>query len=305
MMETAEQIKTWAREIGFDKVGVAAAEPLPEGGHLRQWLDRGYNGGMSWLAKNIERRLDPCRVLPGARSIICLAVDYFVPVECGPDYLKISRYARGADYHDVLGKMLKNLVIRIADARPESRNLWYVDAGPIMEKTWAQRAGLGCKCKNDLLVTRDYGTWVFLGEIISTLELPPDMPESDHCGNCTKCMEACPNGAIVEPRVLDTRRCITYWTNKHEGDFPPEIAAKLHGWVYGCDICQEVCPFNHKRKTAARTEEFAPRAGILQAEQWRGIDETRFVQITHGGPLQRAGYARIRRNLQAAGVIKG
>jgi len=195
-MTGSEQVKAWAHEIGFDKVGIADAGLVPGGDHLAEWLLRGYHADMGWMLNNAYRRLDPRCVLPNAKSVISLAVNYFTSDERRPDELKISRYAWGSDYHRIIGKMLKKLNKLINDKWPDSSSLWYVDTGPIMEKAWAQKAGLGWIGKNNLLISRDYGPWLFLGEVITTLGLEPDKPETDHCGTCTKCLDACPADAL-------------------------------------------------------------------------------------------------------------
>ncbi len=301
-MGKSGQIKAWAQEIGFDKVGIAKTGPAPEGERLQQWLDRGCHGEMKWMANNVDRRLDPRRVLPEARSIICLAVNYYTAVERGPDDLKISRYALVTDYHDVLGRMLKELTHRIEDTWPDSRNYRNVDTGPILEKAWAQQAGLGWIGKNKLLISRDYGSWLFLGEVVTTLELEADTPGEDHCGTCTDCIEACPTGALNEPHFLEARRCISYWTIETDGSIPPDIAGGLDGRVFGCDACQEACPFNRFQQEIKPGGNFAPRPEILPAKRWRDLDEAGFAEMTKDTPIWRRGLAGMRRNLQAAGI---
>jgi epoxyqueuosine reductase len=303
-MTDSDLIKSWAREIGFDKVGITPAGPAPGGEHLTTWLKRRYHAKMKWMTNNVPRRLDPRNVLPGAQSIICLAVNYYTPHERDVDESKISRYAWGTDYHHTLGEMLKQLIARIADECPGSNNLWYVDTGPVLEKAWAQQAGLGWIGKNDILISRDFGTWLFLGEVITSVQLPADLPEQDHCGTCTYCIEACPTGAIVEPYVVDSGRCISYWTIEHRGEFPPGIADKLDGWVFGCDICQDVCPFNRFQKNTEREKDFAPRMSLLQADGWQKIGEEEFSERTAKSPLRRAKLQGIQRNLRAAGKSK-
>ncbi len=302
-MTDGERIKNWAREIGFDKIGLALAGPTPGGEHLTEWLTRGCHGGMNWMKKNADRRLDPRRVLPEARSIISVALNYYIPHERQPGELKISRYAWGTDYHYVLGRMLEELVACIANGWPASANLWYVDAGPVLEKAWAEQAGIGWIGKNGVLISRDFGTWLFLGEIITTLQLKPDLPQSNHCGTCTSCIDACPAGAIVEPYVVDAHRCISFWTIEHRGEFPPGIADKLDGWVFGCDACQDVCPFNRFQKNAKLREDFAPRRELLRPGRWLEISENNFADLTRKSPLQRTRLEGIKRNLQAAGIM--
>ena len=294
-----ERIKQWASEIGFDKVGVALVDIVSTGANLAEWLLRGYHGGMSWMLNNAYRRLDPRCVLPGAKSVICVAVNYFTPGTQDGDGPKISRGAWGADYHQVLGRMLKDLFGRIAGEWPNSANLWYVDTGPVMEKAWAQRAGLGWVGKNDLLVSRDLGTWMFLGEIITTLELEPDLPEQNHCGTCTRCIDACPTEAIVEPSVVDATRCIAYWTIEHRGEFPSGIADTFDGWVFGCDVCQEVCPFNRFQQESALAGEFAVREELFPPGRWLSLTQEEFARVSVSSPLRRATLEGLKRNVRA------
>jgi len=298
-MSHTERINYWAREIGFDKVGIAAVDTVSGGAQLAEWLMRGYHAGMGWMLNNAYRRLDPRCVLPGAQSVICVAVNYYTSGERDVDGLKVSRYAWGTDYHHILGRMLKELAARISQEHPDSSNLWYVDTGPVMEKTWAQRAGLGWIGKNDILISRDFGTWLFLGEVITTLDLPPDLPEQDHCGTCTRCIDACPTDAIVEPYVVDANRCSAYWTIEHRGEFPPAIADTFDGWVFGCDICQEVCPFNRFQQDTALPVEFGPRSELLPPERWLEFSREDFARLSLRSPLRRARLEGLQRNVRA------
>jgi len=301
-MDPSEQIKSWACEIGFDKVGIAVAGATPGGKHFVDWLTDGYYGNMKWMLNNAYRRLDLRCVLPGAQSIICLAVNYYTPHERNPDELKISRYAWGTDYHYILGKMLKRLAARITKKWPDSRNLWYVDTGPVMEKAWAQHAGLGWVGKNNVLISQEFGTWLFLAEVITTLKLEPDPPQQNHCGTCTDCIDACPTGAVIKPHVIDSGRCISNWTIEHRGEFPPGIADKFDGWIFGCDICQDVCPFNRWQKKTKLSDNFAPRKDLLQLDRWPDISEEQFAILTARSPLRRAKMEGIKRNLRASGM---
>ena len=257
----SNQIKQKALQLGFSKVGIARAALLQqEGAHLNEWLKRGYHASMGWMEKNREKRADVDMVLPGAKSVVCVALNYFVETEHSRDTSvgKISRYAWGDDYHLVMTDRLEDLLECIRAIDPAIRGKVYVDTGPVMDKAWASRAGLGWQGKHTNLITRDFGSWVFLGEILIDKELQYDDPVEDACGTCTACLEACPTGAIVEPYLLDSAKCISYLTIEHRGEIPGELGEKFDGWVYGCDICQDVCPWNRFQKST-EMEEFHPR----------------------------------------------
>jgi len=232
MDDLTARVKRKARELGFTGVGIAEAAALEEeGAHLREWLDRGYHASMAWMARNTERRTDPRNILPGARSVVVVALNYYDdtprPVEGRTG--KISRYAWGDDYHDVMGEKLGALRLWLTGLRPGTEARLYVDTGPVMEKAWAARAGVGWLGKHANVITRDVGSWVFLGEILTTLALEPDAPALDRCGTCTRCIAACPTGAIVEPYVVDSNRCLSYLTIEHRG----AIDGALHGQFDG------------------------------------------------------------------------
>jgi epoxyqueuosine reductase len=245
------------------KIGIARAGALDsEAAHLNEWLRRGYQASMQWMAKQTERRTDPREIVHGARSVIVVAENYFSPARHSdsPDDGKISRYAWGDDYHIHLTKRIEALYECIKQIEPGSDGRYYADTGPVMEKAWAARAGIGWQGKHTNLITRDAGSWVFLGVIITTLELEYDEPAEDMCGTCTACIDACPTRAITEPYVVDATKCISYQTIEHRGPIDPELGKKFGRWVYGCDICQDVCPWNRfARETDHR--EYAPRDG--------------------------------------------
>lgn len=302
-METAaERIKAKARQLGFTSVGMARAEPLAaEADHLGQWLGRGYHGTMHWMARDDGKRTDPAMIVPGARSIIALALNYYTSIKhsADPETGKISRYAWGDDYHDILLEKLEQLWTWIRSNFPAAQGKYYVDTGPVMEKAWAQRAGIGWIGKHTNVITRVSGSWVFLSEIITTLELDPDPPAADHCGTCTLCIDACPTGAIVGPYVLDSTRCISYLTIEHRGRIDDPIAEHFDRWIYGCDVCQDVCPWNNKFSVVTEEHRFQPRAWNVapRLQDWVSMDETGFSEQFRGSPVRRTKFEGLMRNI--------
>ncbi|MGH9942164.1 MAG: tRNA epoxyqueuosine(34) reductase QueG [Pyrinomonadaceae bacterium] len=264
------KIKERALQEGFHKVGIVPARPLErERARLKEWLGRGYQGEMRWMERDPAQRTDPRLVFPEARSVVVVALNYYTPHQHANDPAtgKISRYAWGDDYHDVVGGKLKNLLAWIREEWPEADGKSCVDIQPLMDKAWAARAGLGWIGKHSNLITRDYGSWVFIGELLLNLELASDdAPVEDHCGTCTLCLDACPTGAIVEPYVVDSNRCISYATIElRASELPPDIADNLEGWLYGCDICQDVCPWNRFERPTEEAR-FEPRLGNVSAD---------------------------------------
>jgi epoxyqueuosine reductase len=250
----------------------------------------------------MEERVDVARVLPGARSVVSVAMNYctpFVHEELGGT-AKVSRYAWGQDYHSVMGQKLKELSAWLSTQCPGDVCKWYVDTGPVMDKAWAQRAGLGWVGKHTNLITPELGSWVFLGEILTTLELQPDPPATDHCGDCTRCIEACPTDAIVQPYVLDANRCIAYLTIEHRGEIAPELAGHFDGWIFGCDVCQDVCPWNRKFGQPSSEEAFLPREGYLvpDLKSWKELTEVEFDREFADSPIHRARRDGLRRNIE-------
>jgi epoxyqueuosine reductase len=302
--DATRRVKEKAAALGLPVLGIARAGAAEgEGSRLREWLTLGYQGTMTWLEREPEKRADPRLVVPGAQSVIVAATNYHTNVRHSPEKGrgKISRYAWGGDYHDILGMRLKALWGWMLATFPGYDGRWYVDTGPVMEKAWAQRAGVGWQGKHTNLITRDKGSWVFLGVIITTLELQPDEPATDHCGTCTRCLDACPTDAIVAPYVLDAARCISYLTIEHKGPIPPDLAGKFDGWIYGCDICQDVCPWNVRFAEASGEPEFQPRHGNdapLLAE-WAAMSQEEFSARFKGSPMKRTKHAGLIRTLRA------
>jgi epoxyqueuosine reductase len=308
-MSLADVIKREARCLGFDAVGVAAIRQLPSTGlfdRLQDWLRRGYHGTMAWMARDPSRRADPQVVLPGCRSIIVVGMNYDTghrPTE-GLGYGRIARYAWGEDYHHVLGDRLAVLEAKIHDLVPNAMTRSYVDTGPIMEKAWAQQAGLGWIGKHSNLVSSEYGSWLLLGEILTTLDLPSDVPASDLCGSCSLCIRACPTGAIVEPYVVDATRCISYLTIEFRGsreDIPADLTTQIGNHIFGCDDCLNVCPFN-LRGEPTREQAFFPRSITLapRLNDLAALDEATFAEQFRNSPIRRAKHQGLQRNVAIA-----
>ncbi len=264
-MTITERIKERAQALGFDRVGVAAAEPFDElAERLVAWLAAGRHGTMRYMERSVDAWRDPSRVLPGARSIIAVAANYYAsePADAAgaPGRAKISRYAWGRNYHVVLRERMEALLAEIREIAPGCEGRVATDAVPLPERAIAERAGLGWIGKNANLITETHGSWVFLGEILVTIVLDADAPfAADLCGSCVRCIDACPTGAIVGPGEVDASRCISYATVEHRGTIPESFRGKMDGWVFGCDVCQDVCPWNAAPQKS-RIADFLPRA---------------------------------------------
>jgi epoxyqueuosine reductase len=306
---TAEAVKAQARAAGFDLCGVAPAEAWPELQALERWLALGYAGDMHYLHRTAARRADVRAVLPSARSVVMLAVVYntdrpYSVERADPGEARIARYAWGDDYHDVLGARLRGLVAWMAEAAgPGFEAKAYVDTGPIQERVYAQYAGLGWIGKNTCLVHPSLGSWLVLAAIACNWPLEPDPPGFDQCGTCTLCLEACPTGALVAPRVLDARRCLSYLTIESRGAVPEALRPALGAHVFGCDICQDVCPYNLTPATGRSTDRaWQPRPALDGARLvalWRRSDGE-WRELLKGSALRRAGLRGLRRNLAVA-----
>ncbi len=254
--QLAGEIKRRATELGFDLVGIADARPSAYRDYLRNWLDDGQAGTMHYLAERFEERTDPGAYLPGARSVICVAMNYYTPLEPvpadeAPYHGRVARYALGDDYHEIIKRRLYELADWIREHVPGSQTRCGVDTAPVLERELAARAGIGWVGKNTCVIHPRLGSWLLLGEVITTIPLPADEPVTDHCGTCTRCLDACPTGAITEPYKLDASRCISYLTIEHRGEIAEEFHAPIGEWLYGCDVCQDVCPHNHKVEETA------------------------------------------------------
>lgn len=257
-------LKQQAIDLGFHKVGIANVLPWQAADQssptpLQRWLHQGYHADMAWMSD--RRRHNIRQVMPDVRSLICVGLNYYTPHQrpSGQQFAKISRYGWGRDYHRVVGRRLKALVQWMQAQDPQIQARYYVDTGPVQDKVWAERAGLGWIGKHSNLISRDYGSWLFLGEILTNLDLEPDLPHPQHCGSCTCCITACPTEAIREPFVVDANRCIAYHTIENRAaELPNDIAQNLQGWVAGCDICQDVCPWNQQFAQETDIPDFQP-----------------------------------------------
>ena len=305
-----EKVREKAKELGIDKIGVVPAAQLEsEGPRLLEWLGRGYHGEMAWMARHPEKRSDPRLLFPPAKSVIAAAVNYFTPHEHadGLNAGKISRYAWGDDYHDIVKAKLLELLEWIKEEVPGASGKVCVDTSPIMDKAWAVRGGLGWIGKHSNLITQDFGSWVFLGEILVNLEFEGDVETvSDHCGTCTMCIEACPTQAIVEPYVVDSQKCISYATIELRDETLPEsVAENLNGWIYGCDICQDVCPWNRFEKPTQEAA-FEPRAGetSLNLEKLAAMEHEEYVVRFRRSAMKRTKLAGLKRNALAVSQNK-
>lgn len=291
MQSLTQKIKSQARELGFSKVGIARADILTEEGkHLQEWLNRRYQGTMDWMERNVEKRMDPRNIVPHAKSVISVAMNYYagVPHTDSPEIGKISRYAWGDDYHILVTARIQTLVDCIKQEKPDANAKAYVDTGPAMDKAWAVRAGVGWLGKHTNVITKDYGSWVFLGEIILDVELEYDEPIADFCGSCRACIDACPTHAIVEPYVLDATKCISYLTIEHKGEIPGELKPKFENWIYGCDICQDVCPWNSFQQQT-KEQAFLPREANVapQLKELESITKEEFNERFRKSPIKR------------------
>ena len=301
MKISSKSIKKKAEELGFQKVGIARAEKTPkEKSDLDSWLMQGNHATMDWITKRKDERGNIHTYFPEARSVIAVGMNYYTgndQEDLRSDY-KFSNYAWGDDYHTVLKKQLYQLLKWIKENNSKVKGVVCVDTSPVMDKVWAQRGGLGWIGKHTNLISRDLGSWLFLGELILDLDLDYDAPfEEDLCGTCLACIESCPTQALDE-YTIDAGKCISYLTIEHRGELP-ESQSDLHGWIYGCDVCQEVCPWNEKFAIETKTGEFQPRKEIVEfiSEDWDSLDEDSFKRIFKDSAVKRTKYVGLKRNI--------
>ncbi len=307
MKAFAERIKEHAYQLGFDQAGITGSEPLTEAHqNLMSYLNENRHGTMEWLATTATQRANPAAFYPDTRSILMVAHNYyrereeiFMPIASGT----ISLYARGRDYHRVIRKKLKSLLSWIQEQKPEASGRVFVDSFPIMEKPLAVRAGLGWIAKNTTLIMKTKGSYFFLGGILLNIQLPPDEPfTQEFCGECSRCQQACPTGAITGPFRLDSRRCISYLTIEHTGVIDEAISEKTGNHIFGCDICQAVCPWNQRFAKSASEPDYSSRFSEtdLLLNRLASLTKEEFEAMFEGTPVRRAGYKRFMRNVETA-----
>lgn len=296
-MRLEAEIQRAARETGFDLCGFTRAGPPPHAGFFHRWLDDGCAAEMDYLAAGADKRCDPRLLLPSVRSIISLGIRYTPapppPVRWREELRgRIAAYARGRDYHDVLRKRLKRFTAVLRERIPEIEHRSYVDAGAVLERDWAAEAGIGWFGKNTNILHKQHGSWFFLAEVLTSVDLTPTPAASEHCGTCVTCLDRCPTGALLPGYRLDARRCISYWTIEHRGMLPMEIRRELDCWIFGCDVCQEVCPWNEKMRPPEVDEFLTPYLPDLLA-----LDEAGFRERFRGSALRRTKREGLLRNV--------
>ncbi len=297
------ELKRRALEMGFDAVGVASLEPNAHAAELDRWLAAGYAGTMTYLHRQAAKRREPAGILPGAGAAVVTLTNYFHdPAPPARGQPRVAQYAQSADYHRVLGQRLERLAAAIRDLAPGAHTRAYVDAGAVPERELAQRAGLGWIGKNMMLIHPTLGSFTFIGVVLTDADLAPDLPfEADRCGTCRRCLDACPTAAFVAPHVMDARRCISYLTIEHRADFTAEERSLVGDWLFGCDVCQEVCPWNVQFARATADPELAPRSDFLAPDphEFLELDEETFARRYGDTPLERPGRSGMRRNAAA------
>jgi len=292
-------IKQEATRLGFEHCGISKAEFLEdEAPRFEKWLHQNMHGKMDYMANYMDLRLDPRLLVPGAKSVVSLMLNYYPEKKQNEDAPKISEYAYGRDYHYVVKGKLKELLANIRSHIGEVNGRAFVDSAPVLERAWAAKSGLGWIGKNAQLIHPKKGSFFFLAELIIDLELVYDGPIKDYCGSCTRCMDACPTQAILSPKVVDGSKCISYFTIELEEAIPSEMKGKMDNWMFGCDTCQDVCPWNRFSKPT-HDEKLTPNAELLEMnnKQWEEITEEVFQKAFSGSPLKRAGFEGIKRNL--------
>ncbi len=297
----SELIKQKAAELGFEACGIARARKLAEEEKgLKAYLEANYNGKMAYMANHFDKRLDPTELVPGAKSVIVVLLNYFPrQMQTGSNVPLISKYAYGTDYHFVVKEKLQQLFDFINNEISPVNGRFFTDSAPVLERAWAVQAGLGWIGKNGLLLNKQLGSFFVIGEIILDMEMSCDQPYAEeHCGSCTQCLSACPTQALVKPYVLDSRKCISYLTIELKDDIPEEFRPKLMRRVFGCDICQDVCPWNRKAK-AHNVDSLNPHRQLLEMskEEWNTLSEEEFNELFRKSAVKRAGYKKLMKNI--------
>jgi len=295
-----EQIKTEAKRLGFLSCGISKAEFLEEEApRLENWLNNNMHGEMAYMENHFDKRLDPTILVPGSKSVISLLLNYFPSQSQSSDTYKISKYAYGTDYHFVIKDKLKHLMYFINEEIGVVEGRAFVDSAPVLDKAWAARSGLGWIGKHSNLLTKQLGSFYFIAELILDLELEYDSPVTDHCGSCTACIDACPTNAIVADRVVDGSKCISYFTIELKNEIPNSVKGKFEDWMFGCDICQDVCPWNRFSKTQNQPL-FNPHPELLSMSKkdWEEITEEVFQKLFRKSAVKRTKFSGLKRNIE-------
>ncbi len=295
-----KKIKEKALEFGFAAVGISGATFLEkESQHLKEWLDNGYHGEMQYMENHFEKRVDPRKLVEGAKSVISVLYNYYPKEKQKKDTFQISKYAYGKDYHYVVKEKLNHLLEFIKTEIPGVNGRAFVDSAPVMDKVWAAKSGLGWIGKNTNLISKEFGSFAFIGELIIDLELDYDSVSiKDYCGNCSKCIDACPTQALT-PYVLDARKCISYLTIEKKGDLPQEIKGKWKDWIFGCDICQDVCPWNSKTKPNNEPQfQISDLLKNMKKEDWHNLNKQTFQKLFKNSPVERTKFEGLIRNIK-------
>ncbi len=295
-------IKRRAQELGFVSVGISVARQLTEEApRLEAWLKQEMHGEMAYMEGHFDKRLDPRKLLPGTKSVVSLLFNYHNPIgQSDTEAPRLSQYAYGEDYHFVLKWKLKELLKWMRAEWGDIGGRVYVDSAPILERAWARQSGLGWIGKNSLLISKKKGSYFFLAEMLLDVDLEPDAPVTDHCGTCTRCIDACPTDAIIKPNVVDGSKCISYFTIELRGAIPEPVKGHMENWMFGCDICQEVCPWNrHATPTAEPRFSPHPRLMDMTNSDWEDLTEDIFRDVFKDSPVKRTGLLGLKRNIKA------
>jgi len=302
--ELTESIKQIILNVGFDKVGISSTESPPKSKFLEEWLGNNFQGDMKWMENYKDKRLDVQKLFPGAKSVISVAHNYYSPEKHSGDrkHGKISRYAWGEDYHSIIKKKLKQVLNQIKSFAYNIDGQICVDSAPAMDKLWAEKSGIGWQGKHTNIISKEFGSWIFLGELILNIELDFDKPIEDYCGTCNACIEACPTNAIIHPYVLDARKCISYLTIEYwDKPVPNEFEDKMDNWIFGCDVCQDVCPWNKFQQTT-NEERYLPDQENVKPElkEIVKISQDEFKKRFKKSPVYRTGWINLIRNVKFA-----
>ena len=296
--QITQNIKKKALELGFDACGISSIEKLTkEEDFLKDWLNNNYHGDMAYMARNIEKRVNPAELVEGTNSVISVLLNYYPEKNLNSkSHYKISKYALGKDYHYVIKDKLRLLMAFINELVPKTSMRAFTDSAPILDKSWAIKSGLGWMGKNTLLINKQLGSFFFIGEIIIGLNLEVDSPlNTEYCGTCTKCIDACPTDALMNPYKMDASRCISYLNIESKGEIPNDLKPKLNNWIFGCDICQDVCPWNSKL-SSTNEEHFkiSDELFLMKKEDWENLENSKFKKLFKHSPVERSGYKRMK-----------